>query len=104
MQTLFILNDAPYGSERSYNAPRFSKALAQRVDAPCCLHESNRDQMRYDFLPLLAGREHEMASVRCDRQARRRSAMNVPWDGNSRNTLASSPRRRHSSHATSKQW
>ena len=27
MTTLFILNDAPYGSERSYNALRLSKAL-----------------------------------------------------------------------------
>jgi uncharacterized protein involved in oxidation of intracellular sulfur len=30
MQTLFILNDAPYGSERSYNALRLAKALAKR--------------------------------------------------------------------------
>ncbi|MFC5300080.1 DsrE/DsrF/TusD sulfur relay family protein [Azospira restricta] len=30
MQTLFILNDAPYGSERSYNALRLARALAQR--------------------------------------------------------------------------
>ncbi|GAB3469084.1 DsrE/DsrF/TusD sulfur relay family protein [Azotobacter salinestris] len=32
MQTLFILNDAPYGSERSYNALRLAKALAKRED------------------------------------------------------------------------
>lgn len=30
MQTLFILNDAPYGSERSYNALRLAKSLAKR--------------------------------------------------------------------------
>ena len=30
MQTLFILNDAPYGSERSYNALRLATALAKR--------------------------------------------------------------------------
>lgn len=30
MQTLFILNDAPYGSERSYNALRLARALARR--------------------------------------------------------------------------
>ena len=30
MQTLFILNDAPYGTERSYNALRLAKALAKR--------------------------------------------------------------------------
>lgn len=29
MNTLFILNDAPYGSERSYNALRLARALAQ---------------------------------------------------------------------------
>jgi len=30
MTTLFILNDAPYGSERSYNALRLARALAKR--------------------------------------------------------------------------
>lgn len=30
MQTLFILNDAPYGSERSYNGLRLAKSLAKR--------------------------------------------------------------------------
>ncbi len=30
MRTLFILNDAPYGTERSYNALRLAGALAQR--------------------------------------------------------------------------
>ncbi|WP_374502167.1 DsrE/DsrF/TusD sulfur relay family protein [Zoogloea sp.] len=30
MQTLFILNDAPYGNERSYNALRLAKALGKR--------------------------------------------------------------------------
>ena len=30
MQTLFILNDAPYGSERSYNALRLARALSRR--------------------------------------------------------------------------
>ena len=29
MTTLFILNDAPYGSERSYNALRLARALAK---------------------------------------------------------------------------
>jgi uncharacterized protein involved in oxidation of intracellular sulfur len=29
-KTLFILNDAPYGSERSYNALRLAGALARR--------------------------------------------------------------------------
>lgn len=31
MNTLFILNDAPYGTERSYNALRLAKALG-RID------------------------------------------------------------------------
>lgn len=30
MKTLFILNDPPYGSERSYNALRLAGALAKR--------------------------------------------------------------------------
>lgn len=29
MNTLFILNDAPYGTERSYNALRLARALAR---------------------------------------------------------------------------
>lgn len=30
MNTLFILNDAPYGSERSYNALRLARALSRK--------------------------------------------------------------------------
>lgn len=30
--TLFIINDAPYGNERAYNALRLAGALAGRVD------------------------------------------------------------------------
>jgi uncharacterized protein involved in oxidation of intracellular sulfur len=30
MNTLFILNDAPYGSERSYNALRLARALGKK--------------------------------------------------------------------------
>ena len=30
MNTLFILNDAPYGSERSYNALRLARALDKK--------------------------------------------------------------------------
>lgn len=30
MNTLFILNDAPYGTERSYNALRLARALAKK--------------------------------------------------------------------------
>lgn len=32
MNTLFILNDPPYGTERSYNALRLAAALARRDD------------------------------------------------------------------------
>ncbi len=32
MQTLFILNDPPYGTERSYNGLRLAKALAKQAD------------------------------------------------------------------------
>ena len=32
MQTLFILNDAPYGTERSYNGLRLAKAVAKRLE------------------------------------------------------------------------
>jgi uncharacterized protein involved in oxidation of intracellular sulfur len=32
MQTLFILNDPPYGTERSYNGLRLAKALSKQAD------------------------------------------------------------------------
>ena len=32
MKTLFILNDAPYGTERSYNGLRLAGVLAKRED------------------------------------------------------------------------
>ena len=32
MKFLFILNDAPYGSERSYNALRLAGTLAGRAE------------------------------------------------------------------------
>jgi len=32
MKVLFILNDAPYGSERSYNALRLARSLAKAGD------------------------------------------------------------------------
>lgn len=31
-QTLFILNDPPYGSERSYNGLRLAKAMTKQAD------------------------------------------------------------------------
>jgi uncharacterized protein involved in oxidation of intracellular sulfur len=32
MKTLFILNDPPYGTERSYNGLRLASSLAKRAD------------------------------------------------------------------------
>lgn len=32
MKTLLILNDAPYGSERTYNGARLAGALAKQAD------------------------------------------------------------------------
>ena len=32
MKTLFILNDAPYGTERSYNGLRLTKAVSKLAD------------------------------------------------------------------------
>ena len=32
MNTLFILNDAPYGTERSYNALRLARALGKKAE------------------------------------------------------------------------
>lgn len=32
MKTLFILNDSPYGTERSYNGLRLARALAKQAD------------------------------------------------------------------------
>jgi uncharacterized protein involved in oxidation of intracellular sulfur len=33
MKTLLILNDAPYGSERTYNAARLAGSLAKQADS-----------------------------------------------------------------------
>lgn len=33
MKTLLILNDAPYGSERTYNGARLAGALAKQLDS-----------------------------------------------------------------------
>jgi len=33
MKTLLILNDAPYGSERTYNGARLASALAKQADS-----------------------------------------------------------------------
>ncbi len=62
-KTLFILNDAPYGSERSYNALRLAGALAKREgeevkiflvgDAAACAKTNQRVPQGYYNLELM---------------------------------------------------
>ena len=62
-KTLFILNDAPYGSERSYNALRLAGALAKREaeevkiflvgDAAACAKANQRVPQGYYNLELM---------------------------------------------------
>lgn len=40
------------------------RALAQRVNAPNCLHESNRDRVKYDFQPLQDGQMLDIGNVK----------------------------------------
>ncbi|MEP9531360.1 MULTISPECIES: MBL fold metallo-hydrolase [Lysobacteraceae] len=40
------------------------RALAQRAHAPYCLHESNRDRVKFDFLPLQDGQLLDIGNVR----------------------------------------
>jgi len=66
MTTLFILNDAPYGSERSYNALRLagslSKAEGEKVkvfligDAASCAKGGQRVPEGFYNLQLMLGR------------------------------------------------
>ncbi|SEJ48699.1 Glyoxylase, beta-lactamase superfamily II [Pseudomonas linyingensis] len=42
------------------------RALAQRVDAPYCLHESDRDVVRFSFEPLRDGQRLELGNVKID--------------------------------------
>ena len=73
--SLFILNDAPYGSERSYNAMRLANALAKvegesvRVflmgDAAACAKAGQKVPEGYynlgDMLKMAARRKVEVA-------------------------------------------
>ena len=64
--TLFILNDAPYGSERPYNALRLAGALAARdgqqvrlflmADAVACAKRGQKVPEGYYNLQLMLGK------------------------------------------------
>ena len=66
MKTLFILNDAPYGSERSYNALRLAgslcKAESEEVkvfligDAAACAHSGQKVPEGYYNIQMMLGR------------------------------------------------
>jgi uncharacterized protein involved in oxidation of intracellular sulfur len=66
MKALFILNDAPYGSERSYNGLRLAGALARaegnevRVfligDAAACAKSGQKVPQGYYNVELMLGR------------------------------------------------
>ena len=66
MKTLFILNDAPYGSERSYNGARLagslSKAEGEEVklfligDAASCAKSGQKVPQGFYNLQLMLGR------------------------------------------------
>ncbi|CAG0993947.1 Protein YchN [Burkholderiales bacterium] len=65
-KTLFILNDAPYGSERSYNALRLAGALAGKegqtvsvflmADAVACAKAGQKVPEGYYNLQLMLGK------------------------------------------------
>ena len=65
MKTLFILNDPPYGTERSYNGLRLASALAKREgeevqvfligDAAACAKRNQKVPQGYYNLELMLG-------------------------------------------------
>jgi uncharacterized protein involved in oxidation of intracellular sulfur len=65
MKTLFILNDPPYGTERSYNALRLAGALAKREgeqvhvfligDAAACAKRNQKVPQGYYNLEVMLG-------------------------------------------------
>jgi uncharacterized protein involved in oxidation of intracellular sulfur len=65
MKTLFILNDAPYGSERTYNAARLAGALAKQPgqevklfligDAAAAAHNRQKVPSGFYNLELMLG-------------------------------------------------
>ncbi|MCU0897730.1 MAG: DsrE family protein [Burkholderiales bacterium] len=75
MDTLLILNDAPYGTEKAYNALRLARALLDRKatgvrvflmgDAAACAHRGQKVAQGYyniaDMLGAVLRREGEVA-------------------------------------------
>lgn len=71
--TLFILNDAPYGNERVYNALRLAGALAGRddqqikvflmADAVACAKAGQKVPQGYYSLELMLGKVLRRGSV-----------------------------------------
>ena len=65
MKTLFILNDPPYGTERSYNGLRLAGALAKREgeqvrvfligDAAACAKRNQKVPQGYYNLEIMLG-------------------------------------------------
>ena len=65
MKTLFILNDPPYGTERSYNALRLAGALAKREgqevkvfligDAAACAKKGQKMPQGYYNVEVMLG-------------------------------------------------
>jgi uncharacterized protein involved in oxidation of intracellular sulfur len=65
MKTLFILNDQPYGTERSYNALRLAGALAKREgqevkvfligDAAACAKKGQKTPQGYYNIEVMLG-------------------------------------------------
>jgi uncharacterized protein involved in oxidation of intracellular sulfur len=65
MKTLFILNDPPYGTERSYNALRLAGSLAKREgeqvrvfligDAAACARRNQKVPAGYYNLEVMLG-------------------------------------------------
>lgn len=63
MKILFILNDAPYGNERSYNALRLAKSLTKRepdeltlflmADAVTCAKQGQKPPAGYYNIELM---------------------------------------------------
>ena len=66
MKTVFILNDAPYGSERSYNALRLAGSLAKTVgeevkvfligDAAACAKAGQKVPEGFYNIQIMLGR------------------------------------------------
>ncbi len=55
MNILLILNDPPYGTERSYNGLRLAKALANKETAITVFLLADGTEYPYDFLVIATG-------------------------------------------------